>query len=83
VTTAKETSQTSDNTLRAVYEAYRKSPGDKVHSETIRQKLGLPEQAVIDLIKKLAERGFIHATWVGRKALLTITEDGIAVLRDN
>jgi len=65
--------------LMAVYEAYKVSPGDKVSSETIRHKLGLSEQEVIDLIAKLEGRGFIKAKWVERKALLTITEDGILV----
>jgi predicted transcriptional regulator len=84
VTKKKRSSSTDDTTaLKAIYEAYRASPGDKVHSEAIWQKLGLSEQAGIDLIKKLEERGFIRATWVGRKALLTITEDGVAVLRDS
>ena len=84
VTRKKGKSSTADiDALSAVYEAYRASPGDKVHSETVRQKLGLSEQAIIDLIKKLEERGFIRATWVGRKALLTITEDSVVLLGEN
>lgn len=78
------TSQTDDlNVLRIIYEAYRASPGDRVNSETIRQELSLSESVFIDLIKKLEEREFIRATWVGRKALLSITEDGVALLRAN
>jgi DNA-binding MarR family transcriptional regulator len=77
-------SSTADiDALSAIYEAYRASPGDKVHSEAVRQELGLSEQAAIDLIKKLEERGFVRATWVGRWALLHITEDGVALVRDS
>lgn len=70
---------TAEVVLKVLYEAYTQSPGDKVGFETIRRKLGLSEQELIDLIAKLEERGFIKANWVGRKALLTITEDGILI----
>lgn len=70
---------TAEVVLMVVYEAYTESPGDKVNSETVRQKLGLSEQELVDLIAKLEGRGFVKAKWAGRKALLTITEDGILI----
>ena len=69
--------------LRVIYEEFKTAPGEKIHFESIRQKLGLSEQELVYLVKKLEERGFVKATWAGRKALLTITEDGISLLRDN
>ena len=73
------TQVTAEDVLIVVYEAYTESPGDKVNSETVRQKLGLSEQELVDLIAKLEGRGFVKAKWAGRKALLTITEDGILI----
>ena len=69
--------------LRVIHEEFRTAPGEKIHFESIRQKLGLSEQELVYLVKKLEERGFVKATWIGRKALLTITEDGVSLLRDN
>lgn len=69
--------------LQVIYEEFRTSPGEKIHFESIRQKLGLSEQELVYLVKKLEERGFVHATWIGRKALLAITENGVSLLRDN
>jgi hypothetical protein len=67
--------------LQVLFEEYNKAPGEKVHFELIRKKIDVPEEDLIFHLKKLEERGFVQATWVGRKALLSITEDGIALLR--
>jgi hypothetical protein len=69
--------------LRKLYEEYRVSPGDKVNSERLRRQLDLSEQVLIDLIKKLEERDFVEATWVGHIALLVITEDGVALFKES
>jgi hypothetical protein len=72
---------TVQDALTAVYEAYKASPGEKTSLKTIHRQLGLPEQEFIDLIAELEGREFVEATWIGREALLTITEDGILMGR--
>ena len=56
--------------LQVIFDKYNKDPGDKVHFDWIRQKLSISEEDLIFQIKKLEERGFVHATWMGRKALI-------------
>ena len=67
--------------LQALYQAYRREPGERANSEQIREMLGLSREHIHDIILALQERGFIEADFVGDRALLRITADGVTVLR--
>ncbi|MGB0383585.1 MAG: hypothetical protein ACPGWR_02065 [Ardenticatenaceae bacterium] len=71
---------TKEDLLRALYQAHRKEPFQKVSSEKIRQKLGLSRDDMNDMILALIERGF--AVFVGDRAFLSITADGVMVLKE-
>jgi len=68
--------------LRAVYKAYKLEPGEKINSDQVRRNLGLGLEQMNDVILALKERGFIEAVFVGDRALISITADGVAVLKE-
>lgn len=68
--------------LRTIYEVYKSQPEEKVNSELIRRKLGLSVEQINDFILTLKERGLITAAFVGDRSLLSITADGVAILRE-
>jgi hypothetical protein len=68
--------------LRALYRAYRTEPTEKVNSEQVRRDVGLSSEQMTDIIIVLKEQGFIEASFVGSKALLRITADGVILLKE-
>jgi predicted transcriptional regulator len=75
-----KTQVTKLDVLRAVFQVYKDEPGEKVNSERIRKNLGLSREQMNDIILALRERGFIKARFLGDRALLEITADGVTVL---
>jgi predicted transcriptional regulator len=75
-----KTQVTKLDVLRAVYQVYKDEPGEKVNSERIRKNLGLSREQMNDIILALRERGFIKTRFLGDRALLEITADGVTVL---
>lgn len=81
---SKRTSRvTGQDVLYTIYKAYRESPGEKVQLKTIWKTLHLSEEQAIDLVRKLEQQGFVKPTWMDRNALVEITADGIAILKDD
>jgi hypothetical protein len=68
--------------LNILYETYRIDPGGWGNSEQIRKKLKLSREQMNDIILALRERGFIETKFLDARALLRITTDGVAVLRE-
>ncbi len=73
---------TQEDVLRFLLQAHRFDPGEKVNSQEIQKRLDLTREQMHDMILSLKEKGFIKATFLGEKALLEITADGVAVLND-
>ncbi len=72
---------TKEDVLRVLYQAYRREPFEKVSSEKIRRELALSRDEMNDILLALKERGFIQLAVVGHRALLSITADGVTVLK--
>jgi hypothetical protein len=73
---------TKSDVLEALRQAYRAELGEWVNSEQIRKNLGLGREQMNDIILALWEQGFIEAKPLGDRALLRITADGVAVLKE-
>lgn len=73
---------TKEDVLRFLLRVYRVEPGKKVNSQEIRKHLGLTREQMHDMILDLKEKGFIKATFLGDRALLEITTDGVTVLKE-
>jgi hypothetical protein len=73
---------TKSDVLEALRQAYRAELGEWVNSEQIRKNLGLGREQMNDIVLALWEQGFIEAKPLGDRALLRITADGVAVLKE-
>lgn len=59
-------SQSEHDYLKAIYHLLRKSPGERVGTVTLARWLGLSPASVTNMVKKLAEQGYItHSPYQG------------------
>jgi DNA-binding MarR family transcriptional regulator len=74
--------QDSDETLilKALYQIHKNTPGKSANSERIRKQIGLNPAQMNNAILALEEDDFITSRFVGGKALLKITADGVALI---
>jgi hypothetical protein len=72
---------TKSDILQFLYQVYRDDPDEWVVSEQIQQELGVDQEQLQDFILALREKGFLEAKFLGDKALLRITADGVAIMK--
>jgi hypothetical protein len=72
---------TKSDVLYLLYQAYRDDPDEWVASEQIQQGLSVDQEQLQDFILALREKGFLEAKFLGDKALLRITADGVAIMK--
>jgi len=72
---------TKSDLLNVLYQVYRREPGEWVSSEQIRKELNITQEQLNDFILVLREKGFMEVKFLGQKALLRITTDGVAIMK--
>ncbi|MCP4397550.1 MAG: caspase family protein [bacterium] len=67
--------------LEFLYQEYRHEPDEKVSTEKIQQRFDVQWENLRDTLLSLREKGFVKAKFVGKKALVEITPDGVALMK--
>ena len=75
--------KTKTDVLKTLYQAYRETPGEWVNSELIRKKLEIESEQMHDFVLALDAKKLIETNYLGDRALLKITADGVTILQDS
>lgn len=74
--------KTETDLLEALYQEYRKKPGDWVNSEKMRSLLNIEPEQMHDFVLALHGKKLLETNYLGDRALLKITAEGVAILQD-